>query len=164
VILGFSGLICICLISLYSKPETRDQKMPSTDQVINHLLKNDRFSSWLGIALLEVDQGSCTISMIIREEMMNGFDIAHGGIIFSFADSALAIASNGYNKLSVALETSISFTTKVKTGDKLLARAKEISITNRIGVYQILITNQEDVTVAYFKGTVYRTSKTLFES
>jgi len=136
---------------------------PSIEAVIGHMLKNDRFSAWLGIELLELDSGSCKISMTVRGEMMNGFDIAHGGIAFSFADSALAIASNGYNKLSVALETSMSFTAPVRSGDKLTATATEISLTNRIGVYHILIANQDQVTVGWFKGTVYRTSKTLLE-
>lgn len=138
--------------------------MPSANQVIKHMLENDRFSAWLGIEVLEVGSGSCKITMTVRDEMLNGFNIAHGGIAFSFADSALAIASNGYNKLSVALETSMSFTAPVQSGDKLIAIAQEISLTNRIGVYQILITNQEDVTVGSLKGTVYRTSKTLLES
>jgi acyl-CoA thioesterase len=137
--------------------------LPSIEAVINHLLKNDRFSEWLGIEVLEFAEGSCKISMTVRDEMMNGFNIAHGGIAFSFADSALAIASNGYNKLSVALETSMSFTAPVKTGDKLTATATEISLTNKIGVYQILVANQDQVTVGLFKGTVYRTSKTLLE-
>jgi acyl-CoA thioesterase len=137
--------------------------MPSIEAVINHMLKNDRFSEWLGIEVLEFAEGSCKISMTVRDEMMNGFNIAHGGIAFSFADSALAIASNGYNKLSVALETSMSFTAPVKTGDKLTATATEISLTNKIGVYQILVANQDQVTVGLFKGTVYRTSKTLLE-
>ena len=137
---------------------------PSVESVIKHLLDNDQFSAWLGIKVLEFTEGSCKISMTVREEMMNGFNIAHGGIAFSFADSALAIASNGYNKLSVALETSMSFTAPVNTGDQLIATAKEISLTNKIGVYQVKITNQDQVTIGSFKGTVYRTSKTLLES
>ena len=136
----------------------------SLEAVINYLLENDKFSAWLGIEVLEVGPGSCKISMTVRDEMMNGFNIAHGGIAFSFADSALAIASNGYNKLSVALETSMSFTKPVKSGDKLTATATEVSLTNKIGVYNILITNQDSQTVGLFKGTVYRTSKTLLES
>ena len=134
---------------------------PAPNVVIDHLLKNDRFSAWLGIEVLEFALGSCKIQMTIRDEMLNGFDIAHGGVTFAFADSALAIASNGYNKLSVALETSMSFSAPSKAGDRLTAVAEEISLTNKIGVYNIRITNQEQVTVGLFKGTVYRTSKTL---
>ncbi len=124
-------------------------------------MQNDRFSSWLGIKVLAFSEGSCKLSMNIRDEMLNGFDIVHGGVTFAFADSALAVASNSYNKLSVALETSITFTAPVKCGDQLTAVANEISKTNKIGVYNILITNQNKVTVGVFKGTVYRTSKSL---
>ncbi len=136
---------------------------PSLQAVIDHLLSNDRFSAWLGIEVLALSEGSCKISMIIRDEMLNGFDIVHGGVTFAFADSALAIASNGYNKLSVALETSMSFSAPVKLGDQLIAEASEISKTNKIGIYNILITNQDQITVGVFKGTVYRTSKTLLD-
>ena len=134
---------------------------PTTKAVIDHLLSKDRFSAWLGIELLEFAEGTCRISMVIREEMLNGFDIVHGGVTFAFADSALAVASNGYNQLSVALETSMSFTAPARIGDTLIAEANEISRTNKIGVYNIHITNQDQVTVGLFKGTVYRTSKTL---
>ena len=133
----------------------------SAKEVIDHLLSNDRFSTWLGIEVLAFSEGTCKISMVIRDEMLNGFDIVHGGITFAFADSALAISSNGYNKISVALETSMSFTAPVKAGDQLTAEAMEISRTNKIGVYHIIITNQDQVTVGIFKGTVYRTSKSL---
>ena len=125
------------------------------------MLQNDRFSAWLGIEVLDSEPGSCTIAMTVRDEMLNGFGIAHGGIAFSFADSALAIASNGYNRVSLALETSMSFTTRVEAGDRLTAVATEISRTNKIGVYNIEIANQEGKTVGLFKGTVYRTSKSL---
>jgi acyl-CoA thioesterase len=150
------------------KPETLNTKQetmsnPSLQAVIDHLLSNDRFSAWLGIEVLALSEGSCKISMIIRDEMLNGFDIVHGGVTFAFADSALAIASNGYNKLSVALETSMSFSAPVKSGDQLIAKASEISKTNKIGIYNILITNQDQVIVGVFKGTVYRTSKTLLD-
>lgn len=134
---------------------------PSLQAVIDHLLGNDRFSAWLGIEILSFSEGTCKISMIIRDEMLNGFGIVHGGVTFAFADSALAIASNSHNKLSVALETSMSFTAPVKSGDQLTAEAAEISRTKKIGVYNILITNQDRVTVGVFKGTVYRTAKSL---
>jgi acyl-CoA thioesterase len=134
---------------------------PSPEAVIAHLLKNDRFSAWLGVEVLSFSEGACKISMTIRDEMLNGFDIGHGGITFAFADSALAVASNSYNKLSVALETSMSFTAPVKSGDQIIAEATEMSRTNKIGVYNIIITNQDLVTVGVFKGTVYRTSKSL---
>ena len=137
--------------------------MPNPKAVIDHLLKNDRFSAWLGVELVEFEPGSCTIAMTIRDEMLNGFNIAHGGVTFSFADSALAIASNGYNKISLALETSMSFTARVESGDRLTAVAREVNKTNKIAVYNIEIVNQHQVTVGLFKGTVYRTNKNLLD-
>jgi len=125
------------------------------------MLQKDRFSTWLGIEVLDCEPGSCTISMTVRDEMLNGFGIAHGGIAFSFADSALAIASNGYNRVSLALETSMSFTARVEAGDRLTAVATEINKTHTIGVYNIEIVNQKGKTVGLFKGTVYRTSRSL---
>lgn len=136
---------------------------PSPKAIIDHLLKNDRFSAWLGIELVEFELGSCTIAMTIRDEMLNGFKIAHGGVTFAFADSALAIASNGYNKISLALETSMSFTAMAKPGDRLTARAKEVNKSNRIAVYSIEIVNQDEVTIGLFKGTVYRTNRNLID-
>ena len=136
-------------------------KNHSIEQVVHHMLSKDQFSAWLKIEVLELGTGSCSISMEVREEMLNGFGIAHGGITFSLADTALAIACNSHNRLSVALDASISFPVSVNAGDRLTANAHEISLTNKTGVYQILVSNQHRQTVAFFKGTVYRTSKTL---
>src|SRR5436853_2253995 len=77
--------------------------------VIDHMLKTDAFSNWLGIQLLETKEGYSKIKMIVREEMLNGLNVVHGGIAFSLADSAFAFACNNRNNLSLALETSISF-------------------------------------------------------
>ena len=97
--------------------------------------------------------------MKVRKEMLNGFGIAHGGITYSFADSAFAFASNSRGKKAVSIETSISHLKTVNEGDVLTAKAKEIHVSNKIGTYLIDVTNQNDDLVASFKGTVYRTSK-----
>ena len=96
--------------------------------------------------------------MKVRKEMTNGFGTAHGGIAFSFADSALAFASNVHGRISVALECSISFVVPVKFGDELTCEAKQLSLTNKTGTYHIEISNQRNEKVVFFKGTVYRTS------
>ncbi|HMR45606.1 MAG TPA: hydroxyphenylacetyl-CoA thioesterase PaaI [Bacteroidia bacterium] len=132
-------------------------------KVVNHMMEHDRFSQWLGIKCLVMEAGKSVIQMQVREEMLNGFGLIHGGIAFSLADSALAFASNAYGRLSVALECSISYPAPVNNGDILTAAAEELSLTNRIGVYQITISNQQGVKVAFFKGTVYRTSKEYFK-
>ena len=79
-------------------------------KVVSHLMKNDLFSQWLGIDVLDIKEGYSKIKMKVRKEMINGFGIVHGGIAFSLADSAFAFACNNRNNLSVALDTSINFT------------------------------------------------------
>ena len=128
-------------------------------KIVDKMFEEDKFSQWLGIERLVIEQGHCVLRMTIRKEMINGFGIAHGGVCFSFADSALAFASNAYGRLSVALDCSISFPVAVKEGDTLTCEAKELSLTNRTGTYLIEIKNQNKENVAFFKGTVYRTSK-----
>ncbi len=128
--------------------------------IVDHLYHNDAFSQWLGIERLEEKPGYCRLAMTVREEMTNGFAIAHGGITYSLADSALAFASNGHGNQAVSIDTAISHTRPVKAGDRITAEASEISLTRRLGIYDIRITNQDHELVAVFKGTVYRTEKT----
>lgn len=129
--------------------------------VVNKMLETDAFSKWLGIELLEIREGYAKIKMMVRNEMVNGFGIAHGGIAFSLADSAFAFACNNRNNLSVALDTNISFIKAVNVGDGLIAEAKEIHNGRSTGVYSITIKNQKNEQVAMFKGTCFRTNKTL---
>lgn len=132
--------------------------------VVNHMVENDAFSKWMGIEVLEIREGYSKIKMDIREEMVNGFGIVHGGIPFSLADSAFAFACNNRNNLSVALDTSITFAKAIHPGDSLMAEAEEIHNGRSTGVYVITITNQTGQQVAMFKGTCFRTGKKLIES
>ncbi len=120
---------------------------------------NDAFSQWLGIELEETAAGYAKLRMTVREEMTNGFKVAHGGITYSFADSALAFASNSQGAHAVSVETSISHLAPVHIGDTLFAEAIEDKLGHKIGVYQVRIHNQNSELVAIFKGTVYRSSK-----
>jgi acyl-CoA thioesterase len=129
--------------------------------VVAHMLQNDRFSQWLGITVMEVRTGYSKIGMTVREEMINGFGIVHGGIAFSLADSAFAFACNNRNVLSVALDTAINFIKPVHVGDILQAEAVELHNGRSTGLYQISISNQQGHTVAIFKGTCFRTQKKL---
>ena len=133
--------------------------MNNPQNIVNKMFDQDAFSQWLGIQIVDVSEGYCQIKMTVRNEMLNGFQIAHGGIAYSLADSALAFASNSNGKKSISVETSISHTVSVKDGDVLTATTEELSLSDKIGVYLITITNNEDQKIAYFKGTVYRTSK-----
>jgi acyl-CoA thioesterase len=130
-------------------------------RVVAHMIENDLFSQWLGISVLDIHDGYSKIQMTVRPEMINGLGTVHGGIAFSFADSAFAFACNNRNVLSVALDTSINFIKPIFIGDVLTAEAKEIHNGRSTGLYHITITNQDGYIVALFKGTCFRTEKLL---
>jgi|TARA_B110000263_G_scaffold156653_1_gene136047 acyl-CoA thioesterase len=136
--------------------------MSNSQKIVNKMFDKDAFSQWLGIEIIEVKDGYCELKMTVRKEMLNGFQIAHGGIAYSLADSALAFASNSHGRKSLSVETSISHTVSVKKDDVLIAMTEELFLSDNIGVYLISITNQKKQEVAHFKGTVYRTSKEWF--
>ncbi|MBA3900553.1 MAG: hotdog fold thioesterase [Bacteroidetes bacterium] len=123
------------------------------------MYSNDNFSQWLGIKVVEVGLGFCKLKMQIRKEMLNGFNILHGGVTFSLADTALAFASNTYGKMSVSIEASMNYLEQVKENQIITAIAEEASLTEKTGVYHITIYNQENKKIALLKGTVYRLNK-----
>lgn len=126
------------------------------------MYNNDPFSQWLGIERVEDGPGRSVLRMRVRKEMLNGFAIAHGGITYSLADSALAFASNSHGRMAVSVETSISHTESLREGDVITAVAEEKSLSNKIAVYHVTVSNQHGTVVALFKGTVYRTGKEWF--
>jgi acyl-CoA thioesterase len=128
-------------------------------KIIDKMMEKDYFSQWLGIERLEEREGFCKLRMMIREEMCNGFEIAHGGICFSLADSALAFASNSHGRQAVSIETSISHVKTLKAGDIVIATAMEQSLTRHLGNYHIEVQRESGEMVALFKGTVFRTDK-----
>ena len=138
--------------------------MPTALEVVQHMMKNDLFSQWLRIEVIDIKAGYSKLKMTVRAEMINGFGIVHGGIAFSLADSAFAFACNNRNNLSVALDTSINFIKPVHVDDVLTAEAKELHNGRSTGLYHISIFNQHDHLVAQFKGTCYRTGKPLVTS
>ena len=130
--------------------------MMTPKTIVDQMYTNDAFSQWLGITVEKVEQGFAQISMVVTGDMLNGFEIAHGGITYSLADSAFAFASNSQGKHTVSIETSISHTKAVSEGDRLTAIAKEENLSNRLGIYSTTVTNQDNEVVALFKGTVFR--------
>jgi acyl-CoA thioesterase len=131
-------------------------------KVVDKMISGDAFSQWLGIEVLEITEGFCKLKMTVKDEMTNGFNIAHGGIAYSLADSCLAFAANADGIQAVSIETSISHTKKVASGDVLIATSKEMNKSIKTTLYYITITNQDNLEVAHFKGTVYRTGKEWF--
>ena len=139
----------------------QQQKDQLATSVVDHMMENDYFSQWMQIKVLEIKEGYSKIQMTIRKEMVNGFGIVHGGLPFSLADSAFAFACNNRNNLSVALDVTITFTKAVNVGDILIAEAKEFHNGRSTGVYIITVSNQKNEQIALFKGTCFRTGKTL---
>jgi acyl-CoA thioesterase len=127
-------------------------------EILNKMFDNDAFSQWLGIVVEDIAEGHCVLSLTIRKEMLNGFGIAHGSITYALADSALAFASNSHGKQSVSIDTSINHIESLKEGDVITATARENAKKNKFGFYSVKI-KKDDVIVALFKGTVYRSDR-----
>jgi len=129
--------------------------MKSASEIVNLMMSKDEFSSWMDIKIENIEKGKCSLSCQIRNEMLNGFSIAHGGIAYSIADSTLAFAANSYGLQSFSIETSISHLVKVQQGDVLKSYSIEIHRGNKTAIYQIEVFNQNKIMVAIMKGTVY---------
>jgi acyl-CoA thioesterase len=112
----------------------------------------DRASQALGMRVVEVRPGYARLVMQVREDMVNGHQICHGGLIFTLADSAFAFACNSYDVVTVAAAGAIEFLAAVRLGDELTAIAEERTRSKRIGVYDVSVHNQRGECVALFRG------------
>jgi acyl-CoA thioesterase len=130
-------------------------------EVVDKMMDKDYFSQWLGIRLIDVKEGYCKLTATIRKDMLNGFGIAHGGITYSVADSALAFSSNSKGVKSVSIETSISHIISLHENDVITAEAVCETESEKLGHYKISVylANDPHKIVALFKGIVYKTSK-----
>ncbi len=127
--------------------------------IVDLMYNNDPFSQLLGMERLVDGAGISVLRMKVTAQMLNGFGIAHGGITYALADSALAFASNGHGIQSVSIETSISHVKKVVQDDVLTTEVIEKNLTSKTGLYEVIVRNQNQEPVAFFKGTVFRTGK-----
>lgn len=130
-------------------------------EIVDKMLEKDYFSKWLGINVLAVKNGYCKLNFEVRTEMLNGFGSVHGGVLFSAADSAFAFACNTNGNITVALDVSISFTKPAKAGEILTIEAQELHFSAKIGVYDVKIFNEQQATIAIFKGTAYKTNRVI---
>ncbi len=117
--------------------------------------RDDRASKSLGMQVLAVGPGTATLAMVVREDMLNGHDICHGGLVTTLADSAFAFACNAYNELTVASGFDVNLIAAARLGDRLTAVASEVSKSGRTGVYDIAVSNQRGEPVAAFRGRSY---------
>ena len=117
--------------------------------------QSDRASKALGMQVLAIGPGTATLTMAVREEMLNGHDICHGGLVTTLADSAFAFACNAYNEVTVASGFDVNLLASARRGDMLTATARELSKSGRTGVYDVSVVNQRGETVAAFRGRSY---------
>ena len=112
----------------------------------------DQASKWLGMSLDDVGPGTARMSFTVEEHHCNGHFICHGGYIFTLADSCFAFACNSYNQVTLAQQNAITFCAPGHKGDRLIANAVEVQKSGRSGVYDVTVTNQDDVTIAVMRG------------
>jgi len=126
------------------------------ERVAATMFANDRASQALGMRIAAVSPGRAELTMTVRDDMLNGHAICHGGLIFALADSTFAFACNSYNRNTVAQGCSIEYLAPAHAGDVLHAVGVERSRGGRTGVYDIEVRNQNGRTVALFRGKSYR--------
>ena len=112
----------------------------------------DRASKGLGMRIVALGAGTARLEMTVRDDMLNGHEICHGGFITTLADSAFAFACNSRNQLTVAAGLTVDFLAPVLRGDVLTADASEVSLRGRTGVYDIVVTNRDGTRVALVRG------------
>jgi acyl-CoA thioesterase len=136
-------------------PASRLSPQEVADAVRDGMLEKDRATRALGMQVLAIGPGRATLAMAVREDMLNGHDICHGGFMATLADSTFAFACNSYNELTVASGFAVDFLAPARLGDLLTARCTEISKAGRTGVYDVEVVNQRGERIAVFRGRSY---------
>ena len=133
--------------------------MSKIHPVVKKMLDTDEMTRWLNVEVIDSKEGFCKLQMTIRDEMVNGFKIAHGGIAFSLADSAIAFAANAHGRHAVSLSTSIRHLHPVYVGDTLTAEAEVTNMKHKIVNVDANVFNQDGIKVADLQATGYRKSE-----
>lgn len=134
--------------------------MNKAQAVFEAMMAQDFCSQWLGVEPITIEEGHCVIQMTVKKDMLNGFGILHGGIAYTFADSAFAFASNSYGRIAVSIQGSMNFMKSANEGEVLMAEAKALNVTNKTADFDVVVSNKYTSDKLYvFRGTVYRTSK-----
>lgn len=133
------------------------------EAVFQKMMSKDYCSQWMGIEPILIEEGHCKIKMTVKKEMLNGHGIMHGGIAFTFADSAFAFASNSYGRVAVSINGNMSYAKSAKEGEVLIAEAKPLNVTHKTADFDVNVMNESGEIYYYFRGTVYRSSKNVIE-
>ena len=143
-----------------AREQTSDEQRLA-ERVVSAMMRRDAMSQWLGIEILAVAPRRCTCRLTVRDDMVNGFGVAHGGIAFSLADSAFAFACNTHGHVTVSIENSVTYPAPIRPGDVLTAVAAEEAASNRLSYYGVEVRNQRDEIVALFRGAAFKTNRPL---
>jgi acyl-CoA thioesterase len=135
---------------------SKDDAVHRARAVVHSLYLADLASRSLGIEIIDVDRGRVQIAMTVRPDMVNGYGMCHGGIVFAFADSAFAFACNSYGDPMVAAGASIEFLAPTPRGERLTATATEVSRSARHGIYDVAVTAASGAALAHFRGRCSR--------
>ena len=142
--------------------------MPDKDQlakaVYDKMMQKDYCSQWMGIVPISLKEGYCKIKMTVKQDMLNGYGILHGGIAFTFADSAFAFASNSYGRVAVSINGSMIYSKSSVEDEVLYAEAKALNLTHKTADFDVNVMNESGEIYYYFRGTVYRKSESLLDS
>jgi acyl-CoA thioesterase len=124
----------------------------------------DRASREMGMQIESVAPGRAVLSMAVREDMVNGHGLCHGGYVFALADSAFAFACNSENHSTVAAGARVEFLAPGRLGDRLTARAEQLHQGKRTGLYDVTVCNQDGRTLAVFRGNAHRIGGALVDT
>ncbi len=126
------------------------------EAVAKGMQAKDRVFHMLGMCTLSVGPGRATLEMVVRDDMLNGHDICHGGMVFALADTAFAYAANSANRATVSTDANISFMAAAEPGETLTARAEERAVAGRTGIYDVSVTGRGDRPIALFRCRAHR--------
>jgi len=136
----------------HSPEEASHRAQALAETTASLMYSQDRASRSLGMSIVEVRPGYACLKMTVREDMVNGHRLCHGGLIFALADSAFAFACNTYNAVTVASAAQIEFLLPGSLGDELMAVAQERTRSRRSGIYDVTVSNQAGACIALFRG------------
>jgi acyl-CoA thioesterase len=131
-------------------PENKEQSL--AEQCVEKLYAHDNASRFLGMEVASVRPGNVTVTMTVRDDMVNGHDLCHGGFIFALADTSFAFAANSHNESVLPMNCAIDFVRPAFKGEKLTAKAEERSKGRTTGVYDVTVTNEDEKVVAHFRA------------
>jgi acyl-CoA thioesterase len=133
-----------------------DDAVHRAREVVRALYEADLASQSLGIEIIDVAPGRVRIAMTVRADMVNGYGMCHGGIVFAFADSAFAFACNSHGDPMVAAGASIEFLAPTPRGERVIATAAEVSRSARHGIYDVAVADASGTVLAQFRGRCSR--------